>query len=294
MSTAAIPTPSPSTASACGIRAVTDREVADFHDNGWVMLKGLIAPELCEAMLARGRPEIAKASGEAGKASAPTEELLERMAQSGAQGSDTVTEIGQWVEWRGALRALRDPAFARVALDRVMGDNVKRLLGRDKPLQIYHDIFVCKRSDNVSTPTAWHQDFAHFPFDRNALTVWIALDEVKPDQGPVRFFSGSHRMGMFGRVDPLNQVDLVDEYPELEQLEISPAFHLQPGDCSVHNAMTVHGAGANLSPDPRWAWLVTYFPTDARYNGMPSHDADGFGLKVGYPIDHPTFPKVAE
>ncbi len=276
-----------------GIRAVSDDEVTHFVENGWAVLRGLISPELCKAMLDRGRPEIESVGGEAGKTALPTEELLEQMGQAGAKGTDTVNEIGQWIEWRGALRALRDPLFSRVALDPMMGRNAQRLLGRDKAMQVYHDIFVCKRPDNVSTATGWHQDFAHFPFDRNALTVWIALDEVKPDQGPVRFYSGSHRQGMFGRVDPLNQIDLVDEYPELTSLDLSPAFHLQPGDCTVHNAMTVHGAGANLCPDPRWSYLVTYFPVDARYNGMPSHDADGFGLKVGYPIDHPSFPRVS-
>ena len=56
--------------------------------------------------------------------------------------------------------------------------------------------------------------------------------------------------------------------------------------------LTVHGAGANLRPDPRWSYICTYFPTDSRYNGMPSHDADGYGFKVGFPMDHPTFPKV--
>jgi hypothetical protein len=27
---------------------------------------------------------------------------------------------------------------------------------------------------------------------------------------------------------------------------------------------------------------------------MPSHDADGYGFKIGFPMDHPTFPKVPE
>jgi hypothetical protein len=34
-------------------------------------------------------------------------------------------------------------------------------------------------------------------------------------------------------------------------------------------------------------------PADARYTGAPNHDCDGFGLKVGYPVDHPSFTVVA-
>lgn len=277
-----------------GIRAVSGEEISFFQEHGWAFLPGLVDRQLCTAMLERGKPELARAQGEAGKWSQSTEDVLERMANLGAAGSDSVTEIGQWVEWRGAVRALHDPAFTRVGLDPVMGGNAQHLLGRDKQMQVFHDMFVCKRPDGVSTATGWHQDFGHFPFDRNALTFWIALDEIRPDQGPVRFFSGSHRRGMLGRIDPLNQVDIIDEYPEIAEMELSPAWHMQPGDCTVHHAMTVHGAGANLRSDPRWSYLITYFPVDARYNGMPSHDADGYGLKVGHPIDHPTFPKVPE
>ena len=289
MSTAAI-TDAP--ASQRCIRAVTDEEIAFFAEHGWVFLRGLVDPALCKAMLDRGKPEIARAETPVGQWSMPTEDLLAKMGAQAAGGGDVVTEIGQWVEWRGAIRALHDPAFTRVGLDPVMGRNAPALLGRQHQVQVYHDMFVCKRPDGVSTPTGWHQDFGHYPFDRNSLTFWIALDEIRPEQGPVQFRSGSHRMGMFGRIDPLNQVDIVEEYPELDRLETSPAWHMQPGDCTVHNAMTIHGAGANLTPDPRWSYICTYFPTDARYNGMPSHDADGYGFKVGFPMDHPTFPKV--
>jgi hypothetical protein len=277
-----------------GIRAVTDDEARFFADNGWVFLPGLVDPGLCKAMLERGTPEIDRADTPAGQWSMPTDDLLAKMSEMAAGGSDSVMEIGQWVEWRGAIRALHDPAFTHVGLDPVMGHNAQALLGRKHQVQVYHDMFVCKRPDGVSTPTGWHQDFGHYPFDRNSLTFWIALDEITPDMGPVRFLSGSHKMGMFGRVDPLNRVDLIDEYPELDALEKSPAFHMQPGDCTVHNAMTIHGAGANLRSEPRWSYICTYFPTDSRYNGMPSHDADGYGFKVGFPMDHPTFPKVPE
>jgi hypothetical protein len=45
------------------VRAVTDLEVAFFRENGWVLLPGLISPELSEAMLERGRPRLAGLMG---------------------------------------------------------------------------------------------------------------------------------------------------------------------------------------------------------------------------------------
>lgn len=197
------------------------------------------------------------------------------------------------MEWRGAVRDARDPAFTRVALDRQMGANVQRLLGRNQPIRVFHDIFACKLGDNVSAATHYHQDATHLPLDRNSLTVWIALADITPDQGLVRFYSGSHRRGLLGRsgVDTLG--DLREEYPELAGLEISPLRTMRAGDCTVHHGLTVHGSGINTTPDPRWSYLVTYFPADALYTGIPSHDADGFGLEFGRSLDHPTFSRVA-
>jgi len=272
------------------VRPVTDTEVAFFHQNGWVLLKGLVDPEVCRAMLEIGRPKLARlVEGTEEKDVKPGSAQMQ-IAESD-QG--TIVNIPQWCEWRGAVRAAQDPVYSGVVLSKAMGRNVRRLLDRDRPLRIYHDIFVCKRPDNASTPTHFHQDATNFPLDRNALTAWVALDEVTPDQGPVRFYSGSHKFGLFGSIAP-GGGDIRDEYPELERFQISPAHHLQPGDCTVHHGLVVHGAGANNTLRPRWSYLASYFPADARYNGMPNHDTDGFGLKKGYPLDHPSFSLVAE
>jgi hypothetical protein len=273
------------------VRSVTDIEVAFFELNGWVLLPGLVAPELCGNILERGRPRLAGLMGGTDTDFATPEARREHMTVAHAQDG-IVTDNKKWVEWRGAIRSAHDPVFGRAALAPTMGRNVQRLLGRDKPMRVYHDIFMCKLPDEVSVRTEWHQDSVAFPVDRNALTVWIALDEIRPDQGPVQFYSGSHLCGLLGRGAPDRKTDLLDEYPEVARFALSPAHHLLPGDATVHHGLVVHGAGANHTPRQRWSFAVCYIPSDARYSGAPNHDCDGFGLRVGQPIDHPSFTLV--
>jgi ectoine hydroxylase-related dioxygenase (phytanoyl-CoA dioxygenase family) len=67
---------------------------------------------------------------------------------------------------------------------------------------------------------------------------------------------------------------------------------MQPGDATVHHSLTVHGASANSTPHQRWSFLTSYFPEGARYTGAPNHDCDGLDLRIGYEIEHPSFPRV--
>jgi hypothetical protein len=275
------------------VRPVTDQEVAFFLENGWVLLKGLVPPPICQAMLEAGRPRLAHILE--GNAPAAADLDSKDVVRTGNANEGKVTDIKQWVEWRGAVRDVRDPLFGNVALSPTMGRNLQRLFGREKKVgtRLYHDILTCKRPDNVSTPTSWHQDSPNFALDRPAISIWIALDEVKPEQGPVRYFSGSHRHGMLAAI-PVQPIDLLDEYPEIKRLSLSPAHHMQVGDCTVHHGFTVHGASANSTPIPRWSYLVAYLQADARYTGQPNPDTDGFDLKRRHPIDHPSFPLLPE
>jgi hypothetical protein len=277
-----------------GVRPLSDEEVGHFRANGWALLSGLVAPDLCAAMRAEGERRLSGLAPGDPRPRYQPDDLPVSLAVAQGRGFGTVCGEGAWMEWRGAVRDAQDPLFCSVALNPQMGKNVQRLLSRDRPMRVFHDIFACKLGNSVSAPTHYHQDATHLPLDRNSLTVWIALDDVRPDQGLVRFYTQSHRHGLLGRsgVDALG--DLREEYPELAELAMSPEYTMKAGDCTVHHGLTVHGSGPNTTTDPRWSYLVTYFPGDARYTGVPSHDADGFGLEFGRALDHPSFCRVPE
>jgi nitrite reductase/ring-hydroxylating ferredoxin subunit/ectoine hydroxylase-related dioxygenase (phytanoyl-CoA dioxygenase family) len=286
-SPASTPPASATIAVQADVRTVTENEVAFFEQNGWAFLPGLVNPDLCRAALEEGKRRLAAVlNASEVKLVDPLEQRKTLSIAETEEG--TVADIMIWVEWRGATRAARNPYFSRIAAGKTTGDNVRRLFGRDKPVRIFHDMFTCKRPDQGSAPTSWHQDNPNFPLDRNALTIWVALDEITPDMGPVQHLSGSHRCGMLGDV-PKSRMDLLEEYPRLARFPISPPHHMRPGDATVHHGLVVHGAAANLTSRPRWSYLSAYFPADARYSGAPNHDTDGFDLKQGQMLDHPSF-----
>ena len=96
----------------------------------------------------------------------------------------------------------------------------------------------------VGQPTPAHQDGYYFMLTPcEALTMWLALEEVDQENGCVRYVKGSNHRGMrpHGRTDTLGFSQGITDYGEDDKAgEI--AFVAGPGDLLVHHAMTVHRA----------------------------------------------------
>ena len=186
---------------------------------------------------------------------------------------------------------VRSPALGRLASGLIAGGRPEV----DPGVRYWSDAAYIKMPaarQGASTP--WHQDQPYRPYDRQgSLVVWIALNEVPPARGSLRFFSGSHRLGSMGRHLNGDGFDTLDEYPWIaDECELSPALHLQPGDATVHSGVVVHSAPENATDEPRWVYTVTYMPAEALYNGMPHAEIDKLGLEINRPFDHPEFPIV--
>lgn len=259
-----------------GAREATDEEIRHYYDNGWVKMDGLISRELAAEMLDWAKVEI-----------------LERPVDG-----ERSHEVEVWKDVYNIGRDdLREP-FASLNRSLAIGRNAQRFMRRKVPIGFHADMLAVKMPDGSagSAVTGYHQDFCNFPLDRvGLLTFWIALEDMVPDQGVMRFLSGSHKEGPLGKRNLLvDERGLLDHYSFLEEEHpLSPPLSLKAGDCTVHNSMVVHGAPANTTSRPRWAYIMSYYPTDARWTGAPHHIFnEEAGLKVLEPAISPNFPII--
>ena len=79
---------------------------------------------------------------------------------------------------------------------------------------------------------------------------------------------------------------LFDFYPELREVEPIPV-ELRAGQAAVHNGLTAHGAGANMTPGWCRATTCAYMPDGAVFNGKQNILSEEIvaGLKIGDPLD---------
>jgi hypothetical protein len=259
-------------------RALTGDEVSFFDANGWVKVDGLLNKDTTATLLAR---------------------LKERMGE-GAENEHNPSIAGEAnfeaMFSRFDLPSDEDEAFRAISLSPEMGEIGQSLLGR--PVRFWNDTAMVKRADDgagAGQKTPWHQDYPDRPLDRSAgLNVWVALDSVPPERGAMRFLSGSHHAGVLGSTLH-GGLDLVGAYPELlDKYPESPELSFEPGDATIHHALTVHAAGANKTSSPRWVYINVMIDADATYTGKKQWITDNAeGVELDKPLDTPRFPVLA-
>lgn len=119
----------------------------------------------------------------------------------------------------------------------------------------------------ISQPTPPHQDGYYFMLEPSeAVTMWLALEDVDEETGCVRYVNGSHLLGLRphrqtqtlgfsqGILDFGTKADVSNEVP----------FPAKPGDLLVHHALTIHRADKNRSTTrSRKALGFIYYSADA-------------------------------
>ncbi len=127
--------------------------------------------------------------------------------------------------------------------------------------------YFCK-PPGVGRATPAHQDGYYFMLDPcEAVTMWLALDEVDDENGCVWYVPGSHRDGIrdHSRTSTLGFSQGIADYPTEDDRQREVAMPARPGDLLVHHALTIHRAGANRSTTrQRRALGFVYFSERAK------------------------------
>ena len=172
-------------------------------------------------------------------------------------------------------------AVKQLILDDRIGKMAAQLAGVSG-IRVWHDQALIKCP--WANPTSWHLDTPFWSFSRReALSIWIALDDATLENGCLFFLPGSHNQTTFENPGITRNMDAVfDFYPQLAKVD-SVAAPMKAGSCSFHNGLCVHGAGANMTNGYRRAMTCSFMPDGATYNGVQNilTDAQIADLKIG-------------
>lgn len=130
-----------------------------------------------------------------------------------------------------------------------------------KGVRLFHDQALYKEAHGGHTP--WHCDQFYWPLATDkTTTVWIPLQAVSAEMGPLAFAKGSHLMEEgTGRDLAISDEseEVIGKLMEGYEMDDTP-FDL--GEVSFHAGWTFHRAGANNTATPREVFTIIYMDRD--------------------------------
>jgi len=106
------------------------------------------------------------------------------------------------------------------------------------------------KAPSVGLPTPPHQDGYYFNLTPcEAVTIWLALDDVDEENGCVHYAARSHELGLLphDRTNTLGFSQGLRDQSICANPDTDIPCHAKPGDLLAHHALTVHWAGGNTS-----------------------------------------------
>ncbi len=217
--------------------SLTEAEIAQFHRDGYVLRRGLFAPD-----------EVAMLSDAIVNDPAIARNTYVRPDSKGAS-----TELALW-------NHPSDDVFGAVARSRRIVDSMEKLLGGE--VYHYHSKLTMKRP-KVGGAWDWHQDYGYWY--RNAClfplmaSVFISVDPSTRENGCLEVLKGSHHLGRLEHGVVGGQVGADMERVEQAMKVLDHVYVEQaPGDAMFFHSNTLHTSGQNKSEKSRNVLLCCY------------------------------------
>jgi ectoine hydroxylase-related dioxygenase (phytanoyl-CoA dioxygenase family) len=265
---------------ATSLPTITGRHRETFQRDGAVCLRGLFSAG-----------EIEQLRSAVDEIMAHPSPLARDYAEPGA--GSFFTDVFNWRN----NRQIRDVLFASR-----IGEAAAAILG-SQHIRLYNDHLLVKEP-GTDIPTRWHQDLPYFRINGSqACSVWIGLDPVTKASGAMSFVTGSHTWGKMFRPVGLGNGTPTTEDPfdgPIPDIDAAPetyptvCYEMEPGDCTVHHVLTVHGAQGNTNATVRrrgFSVRVTGDDITWLKRAFSPTGIDG-GLADGEPLHGELFPEL--
>ena len=225
---------------------VTDAQKTDFERDGFVLLRGYLSAAETAAVNANIDRFIVEVLPTAPENTAFYEDKDDPASIKRLQN---LYDLDPYFDDLFHSERLQGLASA------LLGDGV-----RGKNLQWFN------KPARVGGITPPHQDGFYFMLEPNeAVTLWLALDDIDEENGCIRYVRGSHREGIrpHQRSNVVGFSQGLPDYSDQDRGREEP-MRAQPGDLFAHHSMTIHRADANPSQRHRAALGFVYFADAAK------------------------------
>lgn len=233
----------------------TDAEIQAFDEQGFIIVRGLVDRQRCEAIRQVAEAHLADAVGPVEYEAAV--HYPGAPASLDAPGGKTIRRLLQAYQ--------RHPLFQEWVTDPAVVGRLQQLLKEPVVLSQAHHNCVMTKQPNYSSLTNWHQDIRYWAFEKpDLISTWLAVGPEYPENGCLSFIPGTHRMQLAPeRYDEVKflRPDL-PENQALIETRVTPT--LEPGDVVFFHSRTFHAANRNETHAVKFSPVFTYHAASNR------------------------------
>jgi ectoine hydroxylase-related dioxygenase (phytanoyl-CoA dioxygenase family) len=218
---------------------LTDEQVQQFHDDGYVILRQRFDAEEMDLLLKIGR----------GDAQLANEAHGTKDAQGGVSRLTLRNHLTEG-----------DIYSAFVQCHRIV-DPMEQLFG-DEVYHFHHKMML--KEPRVGGAWEWHQDYGYWYKFNHCLwpdmgSALIAVDRANKANGCLQVLKGSHKCGRIehGTSGTQTGADMQRVEQLMKRLELV-YVELEPGDLLIFHSNTLHRSDQNRSENPRWSLICCY------------------------------------
>ena len=227
---------------------ISDRDVAFYRENGYVVVPGVLEPALVESL----RREMSEILDKARGITAHTDVYdLEPGHRPEAPRVRRIKTPHRFLP--GFEKLYRNPRLVGI-VQKLVGPSV-RLLGSKLNMKAPH----------YGSPVEWHQDWAFYPHTNDdLLAVGVMLDDCSPRERAAPRRAGRAIPAPSGTITP-TAISAAPSIRRRIKAEIDRAVPLtgSAGSMSFHHVRLLHGSAQNVSDRPRALLLYEYAAADA-------------------------------
>ena len=218
------------------INPLTDAQVAQFHEDGYLMIPGMFPAEEMDLLLkiARADRTLANAGG----------------MEDAAGGKSKI-----WLTTKP-----EDDIYSAISFSHRLADPLSQLMN-DRVMFYHHKMML--KEPRVGGAWEWHQDYGYWYGDGflfpDMISCMIPVDRASKANGCLQVLKGSHKLGRIGhgRVGGQTGADPNRLPPALDRLELVYC-EMEPGTGLIFHANLLHRSDQNKSEHSRWSLICCY------------------------------------
>jgi ectoine hydroxylase-related dioxygenase (phytanoyl-CoA dioxygenase family) len=230
-----------------GNRVISDRDVAFYRQNGYLLVEKVLDPSTRVRMKEVIAELVAKAKGV-------------------AQHNDVYDLEPTHTPEAPRVRRIKkphvvNPIFWDFAKSPPLLEVVRKLLGPNIRL---HGSKLNMKDPKYGSAVEWHQDWAFYPHTNDdLLAIGVMLDDVELENGPLMVLPGTHKGPVYDHHADGRFCGAID--PAVVELRYDMAVPVtgKAGSASFHHVRLVHGSAQNTSSKPRQLLLYECGAADA-------------------------------